>query len=273
MAAEAVESTKGRSRGDSPPRGAGWAQSSPEGVDHRGPRRPAILVAALLGAALLFASFIALGVWQVQRLGWKQDLIARLEQRLAAVPVAAPGPDAWPTITKTSDEYRRITLRGTFDHARATRVQASTVLGTGYWVLTPLRTEAGWWVLVNRGFVPPGTPGDEPTGPQTVTGLLRLTEPDGSLLQHNDVAAGRWYSRDVAAIAVARGLTEAAPYFVDAAAAPSDTAPDTAAWPRPGLTVLHFSNNHLVYALTWFALAAMVATAAWWLLRDARQPA
>lgn len=236
-------------------------------ADHRGPRRPAVLMAALLGAALLFVCFMALGLWQVQRLAWKQDLMARLEQRLAAEPVAAPGPATWPTISKASDEYRRVTLHGTFDHTRATRVQASTVLGTGHWVLTPLRTEAGWWVLVNRGFVPPGTPGDEPPGPHTVTGLLRLTEPGGSLLQHNEPAAGRWYSRDVAAIAAARQLTHTAPYFVDAAASP----PDTTAWPRPGLTVLHFSNNHLVYALTWFALAAMVAAAAWWLWCDARR--
>jgi len=236
-------------------------------LDAPGPRRPAVLMAALLAAALLLAGFIALGLWQVQRLGWKQDLMARIEQRLAAAPEAAPGPAVWAGIHKANDEYRRLTLHGTFDHTRATRVQASTVLGTGHWVLTPLRTDAGWWVLVNRGFVPPGTAGDEPTGPQTVTGLLRLTEPGGSLLQHNDPAAGRWYSRDVAAIAAARQLTATAPYFVDAAA-PS---PDTTAWPRPGLTVLHFSNNHLVYALTWFALAAMVAAAAWWLLRDAKR--
>jgi len=240
-------------------------------MDHRGPRRPAVLMAALLGAALLFAGFIALGLWQMQRLGWKQDLMARIEQRLAAAPEAAPGPAAWAAINKANDEYRRVTLRGTFDHARATRVQASTVLGTGHWVLTPLRTEAGWWVLVNRGFVPPGTVGDEPTGLQTVTGLLRLTEPGGSLLQHNAPAAGRWYSRDVAAIAAAHQLTEPAPYFVDAAAASPDTTADTTAWPRAGLTVLRFSNNHLVYALTWFALAAMVAAAAGWLLLDARR--
>lgn len=251
---------------------------------HRGPRRSVAFWVAALGAALLFAGFMALGLWQVQRLGWKQDVIARVTQRLSAAPEPAPGPAGWAGITKAQDEYRRVTLRGTFDHARAVRVQASTVLGSGQWVLTPLRTEAGWWVLVNRGFVPPRTPVAEPAGVQTVDGLLRLSEPGGSLLQHNDPAAGRWYSRDVPAMAAAAQLGNpgaVAPYFVDAGVpdariaaqmADAEMAPPAPGpWPRTGLTVVHFSNNHRVYALTWFAMAAMVAGMAAWLWRDARR--
>lgn len=255
----------------------------------RGPRRSGVLWAAALGAALLFAGFMALGLWQVQRLSWKEALIERVNQRLQAAPEAAPGPAGWAGIDKARDEYRRLTLRGTFDHTRAVRVQASTVLGSGHWVLTPLRTEAGWWVWVNRGFVPPRGAVAEPAGEQRVEGLLRLSEPGGSLLQHNDPASGRWYSRDVAALAAAAQLPASgpvAPYFVDegrpdarAAALMSDaemvtpTTTQQAAgpWPRPGLTVVHFSNNHRVYALTWFAMAAMVAGIAAWLWRDARR--
>ncbi len=250
------------------------ADSSP-----RGPRSRGALVALLAGAALLFAGFVALGSWQVQRLGWKRDLIARVEQRLRAEPVPAPGPAAWPTLERTADEYRRVLVRGRFAHELETRVQASTELGTGYWVLTPLRSEEGFWLLVNRGFVPldkraRDSRGDEPQGLQEVPGLLRLTEPGGSLLQHNDPAAGRWYSRDVQAIATARGLGAAAhpgpvaPYFIDAAAVAGAA---TEAWPRPGLTVVRFTNNHLSYAFTWFVLAAMVAGAAVYVLRDDRR--
>jgi surfeit locus 1 family protein len=237
-------------------------------------------VALAAGAALLFALFLALGLWQVQRLGWKRELIAHVEERLRTAPVPAPSPAAWPALERGADEYRRVRVRGHFAHELETLVQASTELGSGYWVLTPLQTEDGFWLLVNRGFVPPeqrapdsrGTP--SPQGAQELMGLLRLSEPGGSLLQHNDPAAGRWYSRDVGAIAAARGLGAAAhpgpvaPYFIDAAA--TDGAP-AEAWPRPGLTVVRFSNSHLSYALTWFALAAMVAGAAVVVLRDERR--
>lgn len=235
----------------------------------RGPRRPAVFVTVLLAAALVFAGFIALGVWQVQRLAWKQDLIARVEARRAAAPLPAPPPTQ--RITRSEDEYRRVVVRGRFEHARATRVQASTALGSGHWLLTPLKTEAGTWVWINRGFVPLGPIVPEaPTGDVEVVGWLRLTEPGGSLLQHNDPASGRWYSRDVAALSAAAHLegTAAAEYFIDAVPAPGAVA---TGWPRPGLTVLQFSNNHLVYALTWFALAAMVGAAIGWLLWDERR--
>ncbi|MGX7876913.1 SURF1 family cytochrome oxidase biogenesis protein [Mesorhizobium sp. ORM6] len=83
-----------------------------------------------------------------------------------------------------------------------------------------------------------------------------MSEPGGGFLRNNDAAGNRWYSRDVAAIATARGLTDnVAPYFVDAETS------GTGGWPRGGLTVVNFRNSHLVYALTWFTLAAMLAAA------------
>jgi surfeit locus 1 family protein len=136
--------------------------------------------------------------------------------------------------------------------------------------MTPLRTEAGHWVFVNRGFVPPELRGrvPRPEGALAVTGLLRPGEPGGNLLQQNQPAEHRWYSRDVAAMAAARGLQgPVAPFFVDAQAA----AGSAATWPRAGLTVLKFPNNHLGYALTWFTLAAMVAGAVGYLLLDERR--
>ena len=99
-------------------------------------------------------------------------------------------------------------VRGVFDHGRETLVQAVTDYGAGFWVLTPLRTTQGFTVLVNRGFVTPERrapetrSGAQVGGPQTVVGLLRVTEPGGGFLRANDPGAGRWYSRDVAAIGV-----------------------------------------------------------------------
>ncbi len=90
-----------------------------------------------------------------------------------------------------------------------------------------------------------------PEGDLTITGLLRITESGGRFLRSNQPAENKWYSRDVAAIAAARGLSFVAPYFIDEDVG----APD--AWPRAGMTVVVFPDNHLVYALTWFALALM----------------
>jgi len=154
-------------------------------------------------------------------------------------------------------------VAGTFDHAAETLVKAVTEQGAGFWVMTPLRTAQGV-VLINRGFVPSDrrspasrAPG-QIAGPVTVTGLLRTAEPGGAFLRSNDPNADRWYSRDVAAIARARRLGPVAPFFVDA-----DATPNPGGYPVGGLTVVHFPNNHLIYALTWFGLALLSAFAAW----------
>ena len=207
--------------------------------------------AAALGlAAVVFA---ALGAWQVERRAWKLDLIDRVEARIHA----APRPlTAWEGIGER-DAYTRVRVAGTFQNDRETLVQALTERGAGWWVLTPLRTDAGV-VLVNRGFVPaerrdPATRGAaQATGAVTVTGLLRASEPGGGFLRRNDPGAGRWYSRDVAAIAKARGLAAAAPFFIDA-----DATPNPGGYPIGGLTVVDFRNAHLAYALTWFGLCGL----------------
>lgn len=233
-----------------------------------------LLVAALICAAL----FAALAVWQVERLQWKRDLIARIEARVWAEPVAAPGQAAWDGITATSAEYLRVRASGRFLHDKETLVQAVTDLGGGHWVLTPLVTDAGFTVLVNRGFVEPAfrdpaarPPASSPASSQdgtVVTGLLRLSEPEGGFLRANDPASDRWYSRDVEAIAAARGLGETAPYFIDA-----DATPNPGGWPVGGLTRVSFSDNHLVYALTWSGLALMMLAGGWHVLRDWRREA
>jgi surfeit locus 1 family protein len=222
--------------------------------------------AALAGALIALAAlFVALGVWQVERRAWKHALIAAVDSRSHAAPVAAPGPDRWPAITADSDAYRRVTVTGSYLPGHATLVRAVSDLGSGYWVLAPLKTD-GFTVLVNRGFVTPGqraaVAAREPAGRITITGLLRVSEPGGGFLRSNDPAQNRWYSRDVAAIAAARGLGAVAPYFIDA-----DAGHNAPGAPVGGLTIIRFADNHAVYALTWFAMAALSAWGAWYVLR------
>lgn len=228
--------------------------------------------ALMIGSVAACITCLFLGSWQVQRRAWKLDLIERVEQRVHASPTPAPGPAEWPAVSAARDEYRRVQASGRFLHERETLVQAVTELGSGFWVLTPLQRDDGSVLLVNRGFVPadkrnPATrAATRPTGAVQVTGLLRITEPRGGFLRHNDAAHDRWYSRDVEAIAAARHVAPAAPYFIDAQPGPTGAAD---AWPRAGLTVIRFPNNHLVYILTWYALAIMAAAAAY---HAARRP-
>lgn len=218
-------------------------------------------ILALAAVSLAILGFLALGFWQIERRAWKHDLIARVDARVAAAPVAAPGPDAWSEISAEKDAYRHVRVSGTYLPGEEVAVQAVTEQGAGYWVLAPLDTGA-FTVLVNRGFVPterrdPATR-EAVAGPVTVSGLMRMSEPGGGFLRANDPVAGRWYSRDVAAIAAAENLRgPVAPYFIDA-----DATPNPGGLPVGGLTVIRFRDNHLSYALTWFALAAGLAGAA-----------
>ena len=207
---------------------------------------------------LLMAIFIALGLWQVERLHWKLDLIARVDARVHAEAQPAPGRAAWATVNSADDEYRHVRVEGTLQNDAETHVYASTDLGPGYWVITPLKAADGTTTLINRGFVPtdkrdPKTrPVGQITGPLAITGLLRISEPKGTLMRSNVAADDRWYSRDVAAIAAERHLQDVAPYFVDA-----DNAPNPGGLPVGGLTQVIFPNSHLSYALTWFGMAIM----------------
>jgi surfeit locus 1 family protein len=212
------------------------------------------LPALCLFLALLFT---ALGMWQVERRAWKLDLIERVNARVNAPPQPVPPPAEWASLDPREAEYRRVRASGEFLHDRETLVDALTERGPGRWVLTPLHTAEGT-ILVNRGFVPPDRRAPETrtaaqvTGEVTVTGLLRRTEPDGRVLRPNRPAENRWFSRDVQAIARARGLEQVAPFFIDA-----DAASNPGGVPVGGLTVIAFRNTHLIYALTWFGLAAL----------------
>lgn len=223
-----------------------------------GPRRSLLVDGILLAlAAVIFVTLIGLGNWQMRRLDWKLELIETIDARAFGDPVAAP-------LGNTDLEYLRIELAGVYRHDLAQRIKAVTELGPGHWILTPLATpEQVVWI--NRGFVPTGLHDVDltrHTGSQEVTGLVRMSQPGGTLLEDNDPAAGRWVSADLDLLSADAGLS-AAGYFVDAA-----HTGDPNAWPRGGLTKLEFRNTHLSYALTWYAMAALFLGGMGYVIRD-----
>lgn len=245
---------------DGGPGGSG-AGRAPDGRET--PRSTLVLTLLAVVALVWFAGFIALGTWQLHRRVWKLDLIAAVDQRVAAKPSPAPGPAAWPSISAPHDAYRHVYAWGRYLNDRETLVQAVSDQGPGFWVMTPFRTDRSFTILVNRGFVP-GERRDPATrragqisGDTIVVGLLRISEPRGGFLRSNDPVRDQWHSRDVPAIAAKRGLADVAPYFIDA-----DATPNAGGYPLGGQTVISFPNNHLQYALTWYALALLVAVAA-----------
>lgn len=254
---------------------AATKDSTHSGDTPRNPRSATTLVILGVVAAALFAGLCALGTWQVHRLAWKQNLIAQVEQRAHAPATPAPARADWPALTSDNAEYRRVSASGAYQYDKQTLVQAATELGSGYWVMTPLQlADGGGTVLVNRGFVLPEWRKAQAGAAQapaqaSVTGLLRMGEPGSGFLRNNDPAANLWYSRDLPAIATARGLSDVAPYFIDADAVAGET--DARKAPVGGLTVLSFPNNHLVYAITWYALAAMVLVGAFIFVREEKR--
>ncbi|RYG61479.1 MAG: SURF1 family protein [Alphaproteobacteria bacterium] len=220
--------------------------------------KKAVFALLLLAATGLFLS---LGLWQLQRLEWKNQLITTTQANLTRPPIPAPSPA---TPLTTASAYTPVTVTGSYVSGKDTFILASTRHGRGFWVLTPLQTQS-FTVLVNRGFVTRAQQASlsTPSGTIVVTGLLRLSESHGTLLQSNNPQQNLWYARDVSAIATHHNLTNIAPYFIDAdASAPTP--------PIGGLTVVHFRNNHLQYALTWFGMALLSLTGLAILLRRHR---
>ncbi|MDP8250749.1 SURF1 family protein [Pseudochrobactrum saccharolyticum] len=237
-----------------------------------GSKRTKIVLISLI-AGLLITGLSALGLWQVKRLSWKHDLIARVEQNINANPVSAPDINAWQNADKKAYEYRAVTLSGHYLNNKEIAVGALTERGSGYWIVTPFLRDNGETVFINRGYVasarrdPLNRTSGQIEGETTVTGLLRLTEPKGFFLRQNEPEKNIWYARDIEVFAKHADVKNVPDYFIDA-----NGAQNRADRPEGGLTVVKFADNHLVYALTWFSLALMVFGMAVFLIRYEGKP-
>ena len=219
------------------------------------------LLAPGLAALAALAILVGLGLWQLERKAWKDGLQKAIAARAHGEPGEIAAEPDWPRWRAEADEFRRVQVTGRFLHALEAPVHglaAASQRGAvqGAYIFTPLELSGGGIVLVNRGFAPaelrdPATraPG-QVEGEVTVTGLVRAPERRRWFLPPDEPAQNRWFLRDPAAIARARGLDRVAPFYLEA-----DATPNPGGWPRGGQTRLTLPNNHLQYALTWFGIA------------------
>jgi surfeit locus 1 family protein len=220
------------------------------GVRHFAPGLWPTVVTAL-GLAVL----IGLGSWQVERLHWKEALIAERQARLAAPPAALPVsvPDwrAW--------DFRPVVAEGEFRHDLEQLFGVAAIDGkVGHHVLTPLVRHGGAAVLVDRGWVPadrahPAARRDgQLAGPRQVSGIARYRGSDrpGWFTPDNRPEQGLWYWYDLPALQDVLGL-QLLPVVIEA-----DASPNPGGLPIGGQTRTELPNNHLQYAITWYGLAA-----------------
>jgi len=219
----------------------------------------------IAAALLLFAGlalFVSLGIWQLQRLAWKEAILAEIDAKIAAAPGPLPAnPD--PEV----DEYRPVIVAGDMGAESLDVLVSSQDYGPGFRLIAPFVTEAGRRILIDRGFVP-SERRDIPVsaGAMRIEGNLHWPDERDAFTPEDDPEGNWWYARDVAKMAATLG-TE--PVLVVAR-----SATDPAIRPLP-VTSEGIRNKHFEYAMTWFLLAAtwvvMTGYALWRIRRRNRR--
>jgi surfeit locus 1 family protein len=233
---------------------------------------------------LMLALFIGLGLWQLQRRVEKHALIAALTERLATTPVPLPPPSLWRGLRPTDDEFRRVSFTATYQSNLDAMVYTSgsgirdDISGPGTWAFVPARLADGKTIAVNAGFVPNtmqdrgrqdrAVAGLITNEPVRMTGYIRFPEAAGMLTPDVEQAKRLWFTRDHLAMAHALGWDHVAPFYIDL-----EKPVPASGIPKPGPLDVHLKDDHLQYAITWFALAGavMIAFALW--LRGQRRGA
>jgi len=241
-----------------------------------GPARRGLVLVFSLASLLALGLLLALGTWQMQRLHWKEALMATIAERVASEPHSLA--DIQARATTTGDvEYWPVEAAGEFRHEGERHFFATHQGRSGYYVFTPLELDDGRFLMVNRGFVPyeqkePATRREgQVEGWQTIRGLARdrLDGKPSWLVPDNDPAKNVFYWKDWQAMVATSGVgspDDYLPFFIDA-----NDAPNPGGLPIGGVTIIDMPNNHLQYAVTWYGLAAALAGVfAVWLWRQRR---
>lgn len=200
-----------------------------------------LILIGLTGAGIL----ISLGIWQVQRLAWKEAVIADINRRIDAPASALPEvPD------HVEDAYLPVTVRGQFKSDTLRILVSQKDIGAGYRLITALDMD-GRRVLVDRGFIPVDVNDVQtPEAPVAVSGNLQWPQETDGFTPEPDLANNIWFARDVPAMADALATEET---LIVARSVEGD---DPAVSPFP-VDTARIPNDHLQYAITWFSLAAI----------------
>lgn len=220
-------------------------------------------VVTAIAVAVAMTILLALGTWQVQRLYWKEALVADIEARRHAEPLDVAGLEA--VLRQGGDvDYRAARAEGRYLNDKERHFLATFEGEAGFYVYTPLELADGRYLFVNRGFVPYDVKDQAKRvqgalqGDQVVSGLARARLPGkpGFMVPDNDEAKNIFYWKDLDRMAASVGLPENAvlPFFLDA-----DATPVPGGLPRGGVTQIDLPNSHLQYAITWYGLALALA--------------
>jgi surfeit locus 1 family protein len=199
------------------------------------------ILLGLSGAAVL----IGLGVWQVQRLAWKEGILAEIEARISADPVALPAAPE-----KARDQYLPVVVDGRFTGQELRVLASLKQVGAGYRLIGAFETADGRRIMVDKGLLPIEETEAQLTGPARIRGNLHWPDEVDSYTPAPDATTGLWFARDVPAMAAA--LKTEPVMVVTWAADPAD--PALVAIP---VDTTHIPNDHLTYAITWFSLAVV----------------
>jgi surfeit locus 1 family protein len=214
----------------------------------------------LVLGAIVFAVLIALGTWQVERLYWKEGLLAEIEARTHTAPASlAETEKVW--ADQKDVDYRTVKVTGHLLNDRERHYFATYDGYSGFYIYTPLLLDDGRAVFINRGFVPYDKknsvtrPEGEIEGKVTITGLARnpLTAKPSSIVPNNDLVTNIYYWKDLPTMAGQSSIEadKLVPFFIDA-----DKTPNPGGLPIGGVTIIDLPNSHLQYAVTWYGLAA-----------------
>lgn len=230
----------------------------------------------------LTSLFVGLGIWQVDRLAWKEKLIASVAARLGQPPYDLPPLAEWASTDFDGFAFHPVTVAGSYLSDKTVLVFTSLsdakgkFSGPGDWVITPFSLDGGGVVFINRGFVPQSQvqaflgPETVPKGHLSMTGIAVAPEQAGPFTPGPDTARRTEWVRDPARLGTLAGVSgQILGLTVDLPAGAAG------ALPQGGETVVDFPNNHLGYALTWFGFAILtpLLLAAWiWRQLRAQKP-
>lgn len=214
------------------------------------------LILGVAGCGVL----ISLGLWQVERLAWKESILADIDNRLLAEPVPLSL-----DVTEAANEYTRVTLSGTPTGQELHVLVSGTAAGTGYRVISKVETALGA-ILVDQGLLPLDAKDTAPlVAPMQMTGTLLWPDDQNSNTPEPDLAANIWFARNIDTMSAA---LETLPLLV----VTTRTAPaDPRLTPLP-VNTASIKNDHFEYAVTWFLLALVWAIMTLFLIRRTLRP-